>query len=142
MTESSSVAFKRRPSAETTLDVFGVEVTFLVESEHTGGRFAVLEYVSKPGHEPPPHRHEHEDEVFYIIEGQIEAHCGDQVLQVEAGECLFLPKRKPHGFIIRSPLRRMAEVEEVADLLLFLESAHLVNGEVVHLDGGPHAGKW
>ena len=41
-----------------------------------------------------------------------------------------------------SPMRRMAEVDEVADLLLFLESAHFVNGEVVHLDGGAHAGKW
>jgi hypothetical protein len=49
MTESSLVAFKRKPSAETTLDVFGVDVTLLVENEHTGGRFAVLEYVSKTG---------------------------------------------------------------------------------------------
>ena len=106
MIESSSVAFKRRPSAETTLDVFGVDVTFLVENAHTGGRFGVLEYGSKPGHEPPPHWHEHEDEVFYIVEGHLEMHCGDQVFQVEAGECIFLPKRKPHGFIIRSPRLR------------------------------------
>ena len=103
MTEASPIAFKRGPSPDTTLDVFGVDVTFLVENEHSGGRFGVLEYVSKPGHEPPPHWHEHEDEVFYIVEGQFEVHCGDQVLQVEAGECVFLPKRKPHGFIIRSP---------------------------------------
>lgn len=41
-----------------------------------------------------------------------------------------------------SPLKRLAEVEEVADLLLYLESAPFVNGEVVHLDGGAHAGKW
>jgi hypothetical protein len=33
-------------------------------------------------------------------------HCGEQVLQVEAGECVFLPKRKPHGFILRSPRMR------------------------------------
>ena len=102
MIESSLVAFKRSPSAETTLDVFGVDVTFLVENEHTGGRFGVLEYVSKPGHEPPPHWHEHEDEVFYVVEGHLEMHSGDQVFQVTAGECIFLPKRKPHGFIIRS----------------------------------------
>ena len=102
-TASSSVAFKRRPSPETTLDVFGVDVTFLVENEHTAGRFGVLEYVSKPGFEPPPHWHEHEDEVFYVIEGQLEMHCADQVLHVEEGECVFLPKRKPHGFIVRSP---------------------------------------
>jgi len=41
-----------------------------------------------------------------------------------------------------SPLKRLAEVSEVADLLLYLESAAFVNGEVVHLDGGAHAGKW
>ena len=41
-----------------------------------------------------------------------------------------------------SPMKRLAEVGEVADLLLYLESAHFVNGEVVHLDGGAHAGKW
>ena len=103
MIESSSVAFKRSPSVETTLDVFGVEVTFLVESVHTGGRFGMLEYVSKPGHEPPPHWHEHEHEVSYIVEGHLEMHCGNQVFQVAAGECIFLPKRKPHGFVIRSP---------------------------------------
>ena len=106
MTEAPPMAFKRGPSPETTLDVFGVDVTFLVENEHTGGHFGVLEYVSKPGHEPPPHWHEHEDEVFYIVEGSFEVHCCDQVLQVEAGECVFLPKRKPHGFIISSPRLR------------------------------------
>ena len=41
-----------------------------------------------------------------------------------------------------SPQKRLAKVEEVADLLLYLESAPFVNGEVVHLDGGAHAGKW
>jgi len=38
--------------------------------------------------------------------------------------------------------KRLARVEEVADLLLYLDSAQFVNGEMVHLDGGAHAGKW
>ena len=47
-----------------------------------------------------------------------------------------------HEFLKQlSPMRRLAETAEVAELLLFLESAHFVNGEVVHLDGGAHAGK-
>jgi NAD(P)-dependent dehydrogenase (short-subunit alcohol dehydrogenase family) len=41
-----------------------------------------------------------------------------------------------------SPMKRLAEVGEVADLLLYLESPEFLNGEVVHLDGGTHAGKW
>jgi NAD(P)-dependent dehydrogenase (short-subunit alcohol dehydrogenase family) len=48
-----------------------------------------------------------------------------------------------HEFLRQlSPLKRLAEVGEVADLLLYLESAPFFNGEVVHLDGGAHAGKW
>ena len=41
-----------------------------------------------------------------------------------------------------SPMKRLAEVGEVADLLLYMESASFLSGEVVHLDGGAHAGKW
>ena len=48
-----------------------------------------------------------------------------------------------HEFLRQlSPLKRLAKVEEVADLLLYLESAPFVNGEIVHLDGGAHSGRW
>ena len=48
-----------------------------------------------------------------------------------------------HEFLKQlSPMKRLAEVEEVADLLLSMEFASFLNGEVVHLDGGAHAGKW
>jgi enoyl-[acyl-carrier-protein] reductase (NADH) len=40
------------------------------------------------------------------------------------------------------PVEKLARVKEVADLLLYLESAPFVNGEIVHVDGGAHAGKW
>jgi hypothetical protein len=40
-----------------------------------------------------------------------------------------------------SPLNGLAEVAEVVDLVQFVESAPFVNGEVIHLDGGAHAGK-
>ena len=52
--------------------------------------------------------------------------------QVEAHE--FLKKL--------SPLNRLAEISEVVDLVQYLESAPFINGEVIHLDGGAHAGKW
>jgi len=48
-----------------------------------------------------------------------------------------------HEFLKKlSPLNRLAEVAEVVDVVQFLESAPFVNGEVIHLDGGAHAGKW
>jgi NAD(P)-dependent dehydrogenase (short-subunit alcohol dehydrogenase family) len=37
---------------------------------------------------------------------------------------------------------RMGEVREVVDAVLYLESAAFVTGEVLHVDGGQHAGRW
>jgi NAD(P)-dependent dehydrogenase (short-subunit alcohol dehydrogenase family) len=52
-------------------------------------------------------------------------------------------KVEAHEFLKQlSPFHRLAEVSEVVDLVQFLESAPFVNGEVMHLDGGAHAGKW
>jgi NAD(P)-dependent dehydrogenase (short-subunit alcohol dehydrogenase family) len=40
------------------------------------------------------------------------------------------------------PLGRMGEVQEVVDAVLYLEAAAFVTGEVLHVDGGAHAGRW
>jgi NAD(P)-dependent dehydrogenase (short-subunit alcohol dehydrogenase family) len=40
------------------------------------------------------------------------------------------------------PLGRIAEAEEIAHALLFLERAPFVTGEILHMDGGAHAGRW
>jgi NAD(P)-dependent dehydrogenase (short-subunit alcohol dehydrogenase family) len=48
-----------------------------------------------------------------------------------------------HGFLQGlSPANRIGTATEVADAVLYLESATFVSGEVLHLDGGAHAGKW
>jgi NAD(P)-dependent dehydrogenase (short-subunit alcohol dehydrogenase family) len=41
-----------------------------------------------------------------------------------------------------SPLGRIVGVQDVADAVLYLTEAQLVTGEVLHVDGGAHVGKW
>lgn len=42
-----------------------------------------------------------------------------------------------------NPMRRLVHVDEIVDAVLFLESAPMVNGENIRIDGGAHAGaKW
>jgi len=54
-----------------------------------------------------------------------------------------IPDPRRSGFLKQpSPFNRLAEIAEVVYSILFLESAPFVNGEVIHLDGGAHAGKW
>ncbi len=40
------------------------------------------------------------------------------------------------------PVGRIGEVKEVVDAALFLADATFISGEVLHVDGGAHAGKW
>jgi NAD(P)-dependent dehydrogenase (short-subunit alcohol dehydrogenase family) len=68
---------------------------------------------------------------------------------LETGYCIVgvvntpMHKVEAHDFLKQlSPFNRLAEISEVVDLVQFLESAPFVNGEVIHLDGGAHAGKW
>ena len=38
------------------------------------------------------------------------------------------------------PMRRMGEIQDIVDAVLFLESAGFVTGEILHVDGGQSAG--
>jgi len=40
------------------------------------------------------------------------------------------------------PVDRIGEVKEVVDAALFLTDATFTSGEILHVDGGAHAGKW
>ncbi len=40
------------------------------------------------------------------------------------------------------PMGRIAHVNDIADAVLYLANAGQVSGEVLHVDGGSHAGRW
>jgi len=55
------------------------------------------------------------------------------------------PMHKPetHDFLKSlHPVDRIGEVREVVDAVLFLTDATFTSGEILHVDGGAHAGKW
>jgi len=42
----------------------------------------------------------------------------------------------------RQPMGKIAEVKDIVDAVLYLAQADQVTGEVLHVDGGAHAGRW
>uniref|UniRef100_UPI0040492F1D cupin domain-containing protein n=1 Tax=Flavobacterium sp. TaxID=239 RepID=UPI0040492F1D len=42
------------------------------------------------------HRHEHEDELFYVIEGKLFIELNDKTLELNAGEFVIIPKGIEH----------------------------------------------
>jgi NAD(P)-dependent dehydrogenase (short-subunit alcohol dehydrogenase family) len=55
------------------------------------------------------------------------------------------PMHKPetHEFLKGlHPVGRIGEIKEIVDAALFLTDATFTSGEILHVDGGAHAGKW
>jgi NAD(P)-dependent dehydrogenase (short-subunit alcohol dehydrogenase family) len=54
-----------------------------------------------------------------------------------------LHKNDDHGFLSRMhPIARMGQASEIVDAIMYLHAATFVTGEIIHVDGGAHAGKW
>jgi len=106
-TSSPLTAFKRAPSLGLSQWENGNLTTNLAEKKDTNGAFLLIEATLAPGTEPPPHVHTREDELFYVLEGEFDVYVGKEAFKVEAGECVFLPRFRPHAFVIRSPRLRV-----------------------------------
>jgi quercetin dioxygenase-like cupin family protein len=65
-------AFKRRPTVEMSTWYKGILVSHLATEKDTGGAFDLVMSRMRSGTEPPPHIHEREHEVFYVLEGELE----------------------------------------------------------------------
>ena len=54
-----------------------------------------------------------------------------------------LHKDNPKEFLkTLSPMASISNVQEIVDAVVFLTEAPHVTGEVLHVDGGAHLGKW
>jgi mannose-6-phosphate isomerase-like protein (cupin superfamily) len=88
-----------RTSAEgRTLAVVGDVYRFLATGDDTNGKYAMWEAIVPPGGGPPPHVHSREEEAFYILEGEITFHIGEERVVATAGMFANMPVGTPHSF--------------------------------------------
>lgn len=95
-------AFKRAASVEMSTWYKGILISSLATEQDTGGAFEFVVAKMRKGTEPPPHVHDREHELFYVLDGVLNVYVGDECFQAAAGECVFLPKRKAHAFRLQS----------------------------------------
>jgi quercetin dioxygenase-like cupin family protein len=75
----------------------GDTYTILVAGKDTAGRYCLIDMHIPPGGGPPPHRHDFE-EMFSVLEGEIEATFRGEKTIVRAGETINIPANAPHRF--------------------------------------------
>ena len=86
------------PGKTNVFRAYGDEATFLLEGQHTGGRYTMFVYVTPPGGGPPPHYHATEDEWWHVLEGTASFLADGQWVDVTAGGAVFMPKGNVHTF--------------------------------------------
>jgi quercetin dioxygenase-like cupin family protein len=74
-------------------------VRFMISGSESGGGFSLVEHPMGPRVLGAPlHRHTHEDEYSYVLEGRIGALLGDEVVFGEVGDLIFKPRGQWHSF--------------------------------------------
>jgi mannose-6-phosphate isomerase-like protein (cupin superfamily) len=73
-------------------------MTVLIPGEQTNNAYTVLEIFIVPGGGPPPHIHYGEDELFYVLDGDITIFVGEQTVRASAGTCVHIPAGAAHTF--------------------------------------------
>ena len=80
-------------------DFPGLGNRYLLRSDRTEGRFALLEHTIAPrALGAPVHTHRNEDEYSYVLEGEVGVQIGDEVRVAKPGELVFKPRGVPHAF--------------------------------------------
>jgi quercetin dioxygenase-like cupin family protein len=102
--------------------VVGDVYTILVAGKQTAGRYALIDMFVPPGGGPPPHRHDFE-EMFHVLEGEVEVLFRGARSTARAGATVNIPANAPHAFknVADKPARLLCLVSPAGEEQFFLE---------------------
>jgi quercetin dioxygenase-like cupin family protein len=76
-----------------------IGVRFMIDGIDSGGGFSLVEHPMPPrALAAPLHRHTREDEYSFVLEGQVGALLGDEVVIGGPGDLIFKPRDQWHTF--------------------------------------------
>lgn len=78
-------------------------VRVLATGQQTQGRFALVEIVTRPGEELPEHIHTREDELVYVLRGEITVQIAGIRRRCAAGDGALMPRGSDHAWRVDSP---------------------------------------
>lgn len=107
----------------------GGTYTILLDGAQTAGRFAVIDMHVLPRGGPPPHRHDFE-EMFQVLEGEVELTFRGRVSAAPAGTIVNIPANAPHAFknVSDAPARLLCTVSPAGEEDMFLAVGDPVAG--------------
>ena len=69
-----------------------------VSQKDTDGKLTIFEYTGNVKGGPALHLHPHQDEIFFVVQGEYLFQVGDEKYNLKAGDIIFLPRTVAHAF--------------------------------------------
>jgi quercetin dioxygenase-like cupin family protein len=110
------------------VSIAGDTYTILVSGAETAGRYCLIDMHVPDGGGPPPHRHDFE-EMFSVIEGELEFTFRGEACLVRAGSTVNIPANAPHAFknVSGAAVRMLCMCTPAGQEEFFLEVGDLVD---------------
>ncbi|WP_338726753.1 quercetin 2,3-dioxygenase [Haladaptatus sp. DJG-WS-42] len=93
-------------------NILGGLALIKVTGSETGGAFGLVEQRSNAGMATPLHVHHQEDELFYVIDGQVTYHVDGEEITAPAGTTVFAPHGIPHAFRVDTDGTRWLDIRK------------------------------
>lgn len=113
------------------VNVLGDHQVLKLAAGDTRGQLTAIVQDNPPNTRIPKHVHANEDEVFHLLEGEMEFEVGAQTVALKAGDLIFLPRGVPHSFRVVGPARAKTH------LTVFPAGIEKMFDELSRLPAGP-----
>ncbi len=86
-------------------------LTMKLTTDETAGSLMLFEDELAEGKMTPLHIHAHEDELLFVLEGEILVHIAEEDHAVGRHGLAFAPRGVPHAFLVTSPTARVLTLQ-------------------------------
>jgi quercetin dioxygenase-like cupin family protein len=76
---------------------------FKLDRESSNGLLTFIDIMFRRGEEPPVHVHHFEDELYFVLEGEVRFWVGNEEFLANAGTLVYLPRDVPHALAVENP---------------------------------------
>ena len=102
----TSTIIRKRDEGEATW-FFNALMTTVASTAETGGAYSLTEHLVTAASNPPMHVQVHEDEAFYILDGDVEFEVDGSTVVATPGTFAFVARGAAHTFRVLTPTARM-----------------------------------
>ena len=88
----------------------GASIRIVLPGALCADRLSIVEIQAGAGYAAARHTHQHEDEVFYVLDGALTVWAGDQRRELATGDRAFLPRGTPHRYRVDAGPARIVNV--------------------------------